>query len=171
MEINVAGIVGESIVDGPGIRLTVFCQGCPHHCPGCQNPETWEFAERTRMRPEQILSMVKQNPLIRGVTLSGGEPFAQAAEHAELAKLLRENGYEVAAYSGYTFEELLGGTPEQRELLNNIDVLIDGPFLLAERTLEARFRGSRNQRIINVPQSLREGKAVLERSERWGGGM
>ena len=115
--------------------------------------------------------MVKQNPLIRGVTLSGGEPFAQAAEHAELAKLLRENGYEVAAYSGYTFEELLDGTPEQRELLNNIDVLIDGPFLLAERTLEARFRGSRNQRIINVPQSLREGKAVLERSERWGGGM
>lgn len=130
MEINVAGIIGESIVDGPGIRLTVFCQGCPHHCPGCQNPETWEFAERTRMRPEQILSMVKQNPLIRGVTLSGGEPFAQAAEHAELAKLLRENGYEVAAYSGYTFEELLDGTPEQRELLNNIDVLIDGPFLL-----------------------------------------
>ena len=115
--------------------------------------------------------MVKQNPLIRGVTLSGGEPFAQAAEHAELAKLLRENGYEVAAYSGYTFEELLDGTPEQRELLNNIDVLIDGPFLLAERTLEARFRGSRNQRIINVPQSLREGKAVLELSERWGGGM
>ena len=171
MEINVAGIIGESIVDGPGIRLTVFCQGCPHHCPGCQNPETWEFAERTRMRPEQILSMVKQNPLIRGVTLPGGEPFAQAAEHAELAKLLRENGYEVAAYSGYTFEELLDGTPEQRELLNNIDVLIDGPFLLAERTLEARFRGSRNQRIINVPQSLREGKAVLELSERWGGGM
>ena len=171
MEINVAGIIGESIVDGPGIRLAVFCQGCPHHCPGCQNPETWEFAERTRMRPEQILSMVKQNPLIRGVTLSGGEPFAQAAEHAELAKLLRENGYEVAAYSGYTFEELLDGTPEQRELLNNIDVLIDGPFLLAERTLEARFRGSRNQRIINVPQSLREGKAVLELSERWGGGM
>ena len=76
MEINVAGIIGESIVDGPGIRLTVFCQGCPHHCPGCQNPETWEFAERTRMRPEQILSMVKQNPLIRGVTLSGGEPTA-----------------------------------------------------------------------------------------------
>lgn len=80
MEINVAGIIGESIVDGPGIRLTVFCQGCPHHCPGCQNPETWEFAERTRMRPEQILSMVKQNPLIRGVTLSGGEPFAQAGQ-------------------------------------------------------------------------------------------
>ena len=171
MEINVAGIIGESIVDGPGIRLTVFCQGCPHHCPGCQNPETWEFAERTRMRPEQILSMVKQNPLIRGVTLSGGEPFSQPVPLTALARLARGHGLHVMAYSGYTFEELLDGTPEQRELLNNIDVLIDGPFLLAERTLEARFRGSRNQRIINVPQSLREGKAVLELSERWGGGM
>lgn len=137
MSINVAGIVGESIVDGPGIRLTVFCQGCPHHCPGCQNPETWEFAERTRMEPQDILSMVKKNPLIRGVTLSGGEPFSQAAEHAELAKLLRENGYEVAAYSGYTFEQLLSGTPEQRKLLENIDILVDGPFLMEQRTLEA----------------------------------
>ena len=96
MELNVAGIVGESIVDGPGIRLTVFCQGCPHHCPGCQNPETWEFAERTRMSPEQILEMVKRNPLIRGVTLSGGEPFSQPEEHAQLAQLLHQNGYEVA---------------------------------------------------------------------------
>ena len=130
MELNVAGIVGESIVDGPGIRLTVFCQGCPHHCPGCQNPETWEFAERTRMSPEQILEMVKRNPLIRGVTLSGGEPFSQPEEHTQLAQLLHQNGYEVAAYTGYTFEQLLEGTPQQRQLLENIDVLVDGPFLL-----------------------------------------
>lgn len=168
MEINVAGIIGESIVDGPGIRLTVFCQGCPHHCPGCQNPETWAFEERTRMKPEQILEMAKSNPLVRGVTLSGGEPFAQPLEHAELAKLLHENGYEVAAYSGYTFEELYNGTPEQKELLQNIDVLIDGRFVLAERTLELRFRGSRNQRILNVKKSLEAGQAVLEESERWG---
>ena len=157
MSINVAGIVGESIVDGPGIRLTVFCQGCPHHCPGCQNPETWEFSERTRMEPQDILSMVKKNPLIRGVTLSGGEPFSQAAEHAELAKLLHENGYEVAAYSGYTFEQLLDGTPEQMKLLENIDILVDGPFLMEQRTLEAR------------PQSLKEHRAVLETAERWVG--
>lgn len=169
MSINVAGIVGESIVDGPGIRLTVFCQGCPHHCPGCQNPETWEFSERTRMEPQDILSMVKKNPLIRGVTLSGGEPFSQAAEHAELAKLLHENGYEVAAYSGYTFEQLLDGTPEQMKLLENIDILVDGPFLMEQRTLEARFRGSKSQRIINVPQSLKEHRAVLETAERWVG--
>lgn len=169
MKINVAGIIGESIVDGPGIRLTVFCQGCPHHCPGCQNPETWAFEERTRMAPEEILAMIKKNPMIRGVTLSGGEPFSQAAEHAELAKLLRENGYEVAVYSGYTFEQLQNGTPEQQLLLKNIDILVDGPFLLEQRTLDARFRGSKNQRVINVPQSLKEQKAVCETRESWVG--
>ena len=120
------------------------------------------------MKPEQILKMAKSNPLVRGVTLSGGEPFAQPLEHAELAKLLHENGYEVAAYSGYTFEELYNGTPEQKELLQNIDVLIDGRFVLAERTLELRFRGSRNQRILNVKKSLEAGQAMLEESERWG---
>ena len=154
MELNVAGIVGESIVDGPGIRLTVFCQGCPHHCPGCQNPETWEFAERTRMSPEQILEMVKRNPLIRGVTLSGGEPFSQPEEHAQLAQLLHQ---------------LLEGTPQQRQLLENIDVLVDGPFLLEKKTLELRFRGSSNQRILNVPESLAQGKAVWESRESWVG--
>jgi anaerobic ribonucleoside-triphosphate reductase activating protein len=169
MKINVAGIVNESIVDGPGIRLTVFCQGCPHHCPGCQNPETWAFEEKNRIAPEQILEMVRRNPLVRGVTLSGGEPFSQAAEHAELASLLRAEGYEVAAYTGYTFEQLLQGTAEQRLLLENIDVLVDGPFLMEERTLEARFRGSRNQRVLDVPQSLKEERAVWMTRESWVG--
>lgn len=121
------------------------------------------------MAPEEILAMVKKNPMIRGVTLSGGEPFSQAAEHAELAKLLRENGYEVAVYSGYTFEQLQNGTPEQKLLLENVDILVDGPFLLEQRTLDARFRGSRNQRVINVPQSLKEQKAVFETRESWVG--
>ena len=121
------------------------------------------------MAPEEILAMVKKNPMIRGVTLSGGEPFSQAAEHAELAKLLRENGYEVAVYSGYTFEQLQNGTTEQKLLLENVDILVDGPFLLEQRTLDARFRGSRNQRVINVPQSLKEQKAVCETRESWVG--
>ncbi len=159
----------ESIVDGPGIRMTIFCQGCPHHCPGCQNPETWDFEERTRIAPQDILTMVQKNPLIRGVTLSGGEPFAQPAEHAELAKLLRENGYEVAVYSGYTFEQLNNGTPEQKQFLENIDILVDGPFIMEQRSLDVLFRGSKNQRIINVPQSLKEQKAVCETKERWVG--
>lgn len=165
--LNLAGIAGDSIVDGPGIRTTFFAQGCPHHCPGCHNPETWPFEGGTPMEEEELLELVRRNPLCRGVTFSGGEPFAQAAGFAKLAQLLHGAGYEVAAYSGYTFEELLAGTPEQRRLLAGLDVLIDGPFLLAERSLELNFRGSRNQRVLNVPESLRQGRAVPETSPRW----
>ena len=101
--------------------------------------------------------------------LSGGEPFAQPEGFAVLARLLKEKGYEVASYTGYTFEQLLYGTPEQRKLLENIDVLIDGPFLLAEKSLELSFRGSRNQRILDVPASLQAQQAVLMTSPRWTG--
>lgn len=166
--LNLAGIAGDSIVDGPGIRTTFFAQGCPHHCPGCHNPETWPFEGGTPMAEEDLVAIVRQNPLCRGVTFSGGEPFAQAAGFARLARLLRQEGYEVAAYTGYTLEALLEkGAPEQRDLLQELDVLIDGPFLLAERSLELNFRGSRNQRVLNVPESLRQGKAVAETSGRW----
>lgn len=167
--LNLADIVGDSIVDGPGIRMTVFCQGCPHHCEGCHNPETWEFGYGTEMEEERIAQIVCSNPLCRGVTFSGGEPFAQAEGFAKLAKLLKAAGYEVASYSGYTFEQLLHGTPAQRELLAGIDVLIDGPFLLAERSLELSFRGSRNQRILDVPKSLAAGEAVCITKGRWTG--
>ena len=167
--LDLSGIVSDSIVDGPGIRVTVFCQGCPHHCPGCHNPETWEFGCGTPMEEERILEIVKSNPLCRGVTFSGGEPFAQAEGYAKLAKLLKEAGYEVASYSGYTFEQLLSGTPAQKKLLESLDVLIDGPFLLSEKSLELAFRGSRNQRILNVPQSLTQGKAVPMPEGRWTG--
>ena len=167
--LNLSGIVGDSIVDGPGIRVTVFCQGCPHHCPGCHNPETWEFGCGTPMDEEDILSIVRSNPLCRGVTFSGGEPFAQAEGYAKLAKMLKEAGYEVASYSGYTFEQLFSGTPAQRELLRTIDILIDGPFILAEKSLEVPFRGSKNQRILDVPASLKAGQAILMTNPRWTG--
>ena len=165
--LNLAGIAGDSIVDGPGIRTTVFGQGCPHHCPGCHNPETWAFGCGTEVPVETVVEMVKANPLCRGVTFSGGEPFAQAGEFARLGRLLKAAGYEVASYSGYTFEQLLQGTAEQRELLETVDVLIDGPFVQAERSLELNFRGSRNQRILNVRASLAAGQAVMEASPRW----
>ena len=165
--LNLAGLVSDSIVDGPGIRTTVFTQGCPHHCDGCHNPETWEFGCGTQMDEAKILEIVKSNPLCRGVTLSGGEPFAQAEGCARLAKRLKEAGYEVASYSGYTFEALLSGTPDQRRLLESIDILIDGPFVQAEKSLELSFRGSRNQRILDVPQSLAAQKAVWTTSPRW----
>lgn len=165
--LNLSGIVGDSIVDGPGIRTTIFSQGCPHHCEGCHNPETWDFGCGTDMDEETLVEIIKSNPLCRGVTFSGGEPFAQAAGFARLARLLKEKGYEVASYSGYTFEDLLEGSPEQQELLRTIDVLIDGPFRMEERSLELVFRGSRNQRILDVPKSLAAGVAVETASKRW----
>ena len=157
----------DSIVDGPGIRTCIFSQGCPHHCEGCHNPETWDFGCGTQISVEAVVDIVRSNPLCRGVTFSGGEPFAQAEAFAKLARLLKEKGYEVASYSGYTFEALLNGTPAQKELLEAIDVLIDGPFLQSEKSLEIAFRGSRNQRILDVKKSLAEGQAVSVTAKRW----
>lgn len=165
--LKLAGINEDSIVDGPGMRFTLFAQGCPHRCEGCHNPETWDFGGGTQIEAEKVFDIIRKNPLCKGVTFSGGEPFSQAKAFAKLGRMLREKGYEVAAYSGYTFEELLSGTGEQRKLLETIDVLIDGPFVLKERSIELNFRGSRNQRILNVPQSLKQGRAVEETSPRW----
>ena len=151
-----AGIQGDSIVDGPGIRTAFFAQGCPHHCPGCHNPETWPFEGGTRMEESALVTAVTRNP-------------AQAEGFAELARLLKEKGYEVASYTGYTFEQLLDGTEAQKALLAELDVLVDGPFLQEQRTLELAFRGSRNQRILDVPASLAAGKAVEIASGRWQG--
>ena len=167
--LDLAGIVNDSIVDGPGIRMTVFAQGCPHHCQGCHNPETWQFGYGTPMEEERIADSVGTNPLCRGVTFSGGEPFAQAEGFEKLAKLLKSRGYEVASYSGYTFEQLINGTDAQKELLQSIDVLIDGRFELSQRSLEIPFRGSKNQRIIDVKKSLTAGEPVCITSGRWVG--
>lgn len=167
--LELSGIVSDSIVDGPGIRTTVFAQGCPHRCEGCHNPQTWEFGCGTAVQVERIAEAVGENPLCKGVTFSGGEPFAQPEGFAKLAKLLKKKGYEVASYSGYTFEQLLSGTKAQKLLLQSIDVLIDGPFVQQEKSLELYFRGSRNQRILDVPQSLLQGKAVEMTDPRWTG--
>ena len=169
MNIDMAGIIGDSIVDGPGIRTVYFSQGCPHRCEGCHNPETWEFGAGTPVDTERLADAARGNPLCRGVTFSGGEPFAQAAGFAELAEKLKSEGYEVASYTGYTFEQLRdGGTPEQKKLLSLLDVLVDGPFVLAQRSLELVFRGSANQRILDVPKSLAAGEPVSAPA-RWQG--
>ena len=131
--------------------------------------ETWPFEGGTPLDTEAIMNIVRSNPLSRGVTFSGGEPFAQAEGFTELAIALKGKNYEVASYSGYTFEQLLNGSEAQKTLLKHIDVLIDGPFLQAEKTLTAVFRGSKNQRIINVPASLKEGKVIEITSGRWAG--
>ena len=165
--LDLSGIVSDSIVDGPGIRTTVFAQGCPHHCPGCHNPETWPFDCGTQVPVEAVVEIVRSNPLCRGVTFSGGEPFSQPEAFTKLAQRLKERGYEIASYSGYTFEELLRGSETQKQLLSSLDILIDGRFLLAEKSLEIPFRGSRNQRILDIPKSLETGKAVETQSKRW----
>ena len=165
--LNVSGLISDSIVDGPGIRTTIFSQGCPHHCPGCHNPETWDFGCGTDVEVERLVEIVRSNPLCRGVTFSGGEPFAQPEGFARLARLLKEKGYEVASYTGYTFEELLEGSEAQKDLLRTLDILIDGPFLLAEKSLELAFRGSKNQRILDVKKSLAAKQAISVTSGRW----
>ncbi|MCI9044840.1 MAG: anaerobic ribonucleoside-triphosphate reductase activating protein [Peptococcaceae bacterium] len=166
--IQLAGIVNDSITDGPGIRLTVFVQGCPHHCPGCHNQQTWDFAGGQPTTTEEIWQQIQQNPLLSGVTFSGGEPMAQAAALLPLAQLIKQAGLELAIYTGYTFEQLLElPEPAVRQLLELCDTLIDGPFILAQRNLELNFRGSANQRILKVTESLAAGQPVLEQSERW----
>ena len=161
------GFVMDSIVDGPGLRCTIFVQGCPHACPGCHNPATHAFSGGHEMLVEDAYRRMKQNPLCKGVTFSGGEPFCQPAALAALAMRLKQDGIEIAAYSGYTFEALQSGTAHQQRLLALCDVLIDGPFLLVERDLSLRFRGSKNQRILNVPKSLAANAPVWEKSARW----
>ena len=161
MKLRIAGIANDSIVDGPGLRLTVFTQGCPHHCPGCHNPQTHDFAGGNEDDTETIIAKIKKNPLLDGVTLSGGEPFCQPEACAEIARAARAQGLNVWSYSGYTFEELVErGTEAQKALLRELDVLVDGRFEHEKRSLECRFRGSSNQRLIDVPASLNTGCVV-----------
>lgn len=168
MTIDIYGLAPNSITDGPGLRFGVFGQGCSHDCPGCHNPDSHRFGVGDKYEVGEIYRMIKKDPLVRGVTFSGGEPFDQPEAFRELAEMLKKDGYEVAAYSGYTFEELTRDkrSPKYR-LLSLVDVLIDGPFILRQRSLSAGFKGSLNQRILNVPRSLEKGEAVLESSERW----
>ena len=161
--IRIAGIVNDSIVDGPGIRMTVFVQGCPHNCEGCHNPQTHDFVGGEDMTIADILSKIKTNPLLDGVTFSGGEPFVYAKQLADLARKIKQNNLNIVTYSGYTFERLISESTEENgfsELLSETDILIDGPYLEAERSLMLLFRGSKNQRIVDVKKSLEKGSVV-----------
>ena len=153
MNMRIAGIVNDSIVDGPGLRLAIFAQGCPHHCPGCHNPESHDFAGGSDMDTEKIIARMDANPLLDGITLTGGEPFEQPEACRILADAAHARGLNVWAYSGYTFEQLCA-VPEKRRLLEACDVLVDGPCLLEERSLDLRFRGSKNQRVLKVSEML-----------------
>ena len=152
----------DSIVDGEGLRAVIWTQGCPHDCPGCHNPQTHAFDGGTSVGSESILEQLKAHFYLDGVTFSGGEPMAQAAACGELAQAVHHLGMNVWCYTGYTWEALMEAQdPDQSMFLEQIDVLIDGPFLLAQKSLTLKFRGSANQRLIDVQASLKAQRVVL----------
>ncbi len=165
--IRIAGIVKNSITDGPGFRYAIFTQGCPHNCFGCHNPESHSFTDGEDFDCEQILAEILADKLLDGVTFSGGEPFMQAQEMALLAAGIKQgSALNIYCFTGYTWEEIIEQIPTRAgwaELLQHIDVLIDGRFELAQKSLNLRFRGSSNQCAIDVKQSLeRKQKIALE---------
>lgn len=163
MIIRLAGMVGDSIVDGPGLRFTLFVQGCPHRCEGCHNPETHDFSAGRDADADKIYAKIRKNPMIKGVTFSGGEPFCQAAALAYLAEKLKTDGYHLLSFTGFTFEQLLKMSESDegvKKLLPLLDVIIDGKFDISQRSLDLKYKGSRNQRTLDVPKSLAAGKAV-----------
>lgn len=168
MDIRIGGIIEESIVDGRGLRYTIFTQGCPRSCDGCHNPQTREFNGGKTIDTEIIIKAIRKNPFLDGVTFSGGEPFCQPLPLIEIAEEVRKSGLDVWCYTGYTFEELMNGTDEQKELLSHIDILVDGPFVLEKKTFNCLFRGSSNQRIIYARLSLKKGEVVeYQEEEKW----
>lgn len=161
-KIRLAGVVRESIVDGPGLRFTVFCQGCPHGCPGCHNMETHDFNGGYDCDIQKILDAIDADPLLDGVTFSGGEPFCQPEAFYNLALEIKKRNLSVMAYSGYTYEELISlKNPAVDLLLSQVDLLVDGRYVAEQRDLSLLFRGSRNQRIIDMEKTREAGKVIL----------
>ena len=165
MTMRISGIVPESIVDGPGIRFVVFAQGCLHNCPGCHNPQTHDLSGGSEISPVELVDRLSKalddNPLIDGITLSGGEPMLQAASFIPLADYAHDRGLDVWLYTGYTAERILAECGrDELELMCKADVLVDGPFEAAQRTIEIPFVGSTNQRVIKSPRSLLDAEAV-----------
>ncbi len=159
---RIAGVTNESVVDGPGLRSTIFFQGCPHACPGCHNPETWQTDGGKEIKIVDLIGLLKLNPLVTGVTFSGGEPFQQATAAVVLGKYLRKWGLNLWVYTGFTWGFLLANLnrPGYKELLELTDVLIDGPFIREQQNLSLLFRGSDNQRLIKVRDSLAKGMVI-----------
>lgn len=151
-------IVPGTSVDGPGLRSSVYFAGCSHHCPGCHNEQSWDFAGGEEITPEALLQALLENE--EHVTLSGGDPLQQPDDELlRLLKGLKEHGVNVWCFTGYTFEWLLNSP--KKALLEYVDVLVDSPFILAQRDTTLRFRGSSNQRILDMPASLAAGAPIL----------
>lgn len=164
--INVCGIERESIVDGPGFRYVLFVQGCPHRCPGCHNPESHDFNGGTGMTVGEIFADIMKNPHLKGVTFSGGEPFEQTDALVDLGHMIRDAGLSLMSYSGYTLEELKARHDSSTdELLDMLDILVDGRYVESLRNLTLVYRGSENQRVIDMKKTRESGEVTLYRSD------
>ena len=162
--IRLSGIAYESLVNGTGIRRVLFSQGCKHSCKGCFNVDTHSFQGGELKDMDEIIKSIGENPMIKGVTFSGGDPLEQADKFAYIAGEIKKQGKNLWCYTGYTFEYIIENKDKLkgwRELLDNIDVLVDGKFEVNEKSDEIKFRGSRNQRIIDVKESLKTGEVKV----------
>lgn len=160
MAIRVLNILHDTTVDGPGFRTSIYCAGCSHHCPGCHNPQSWDFTAGFDMEIEQLMQEISGDPFA-DVTFTGGDPFFQAEEFSSLARRIKaETTKTIWCYTGFRFEKLLS-VPSYLRLLKELDVLVDGPFIMEQRSTDLLFRGSANQRLIDVKASLETGNVVL----------
>jgi anaerobic ribonucleoside-triphosphate reductase activating protein len=160
---RLSGITEESLVDGPGLRYVIFTQGCLHCCPHCHNQKSWDINDGKEYSVKQIIRLIKrQKKTKRGVTFSGGEPFLQAAELAEVALAAHQIGWDVVSYTGFTYEELIEKNDDGVEaLLAASDIIVDGKYIHERRSIKLQFRGSSNQRIIDMAKTREKGRVVL----------
>ena len=164
--LRIAGTVKDSIVDGPGLRYVIFTQGCPHGCPGCHNPETHDFHGGKEANINEILDEIFGNPILSGVTFSGGEPFCQPEGLLSIAEAIKEKNIHLMIFTGYLLEQLQKmENVAVKRLLELADVIVDGPFVLEQRNLTLCYRGSENQRVIDMVKTRQSGSVVLYRSE------
>ena len=167
-DIRIAGIVGDSIVDGPGLRMAIFFQGCLRGCAGCHNPGSWALTGGREIEADALLARIDKNPLLAGVTFTGGEPLLRAGALIPLAEGIRGRGLDLAVYTGWVFEDILAdGDPDALRLLGLASVIVDGPFMIERKSLLLPFRGSGNQRVLDAKKSLSESRAVPTGDPSW----
>ena len=162
---RIAGVLHESVVDGPGVRFVVFAQGCLHHCKGCHNPNTWDPKGGSEITVRALMKEIRKAPKsVKGITISGGEPFMQSKEAADLAERVHSVGFSVVTYTGFLFEDLQRMVIEDSEisrLLNETDILVDGPFIEELKDISLRFKGSSNQRVIDMKKTREREELTL----------
>lgn len=166
MQIRLAGVLPNSNANGLGLRKVFFSQGCSHACPDCFNKHTWDFNGGKMCDCDELIAQTADESYLAGVTFSGGDPFDQPEPFAYLAKGLKKHNINIWCYTGYTWEQLIKlseTNPSIKDLLNNIDTLIDGPFIKEKLSEEIEFRGSSNQRIIDVKESLKNNQVVIDK--------